>query len=33
MDASKNLPEDLSRFINTDKWTFAKTMPKWPKNR
>jgi len=30
MAASKNLPEDLSGFINTEKWTFAKTMPKWP---
>jgi hypothetical protein len=30
MAASKNLPEDLSSFINTEKWTFAKTMPKWP---
>jgi len=30
MAASKNLPEDLTSFINTEKWTFAKTMPKWP---
>ncbi len=30
MAASKGLPEELSSFINTEKWTYAKTMPKWP---
>lgn len=24
------LPEDLRRFINDERWTFAKTMPDWP---
>ncbi len=30
MAAIKNLPKDLSSFINKEKWTYAKTMPKWP---
>jgi hypothetical protein len=24
------LPEALSKFIDSQKWTFAKTMPLWP---
>jgi hypothetical protein len=24
------LPEFLNKFINSQKWTFAKTMPLWP---
>jgi len=27
---ANNLPEDLVEFINTEKWIYAKTMPKWP---
>jgi hypothetical protein len=23
-------PEELRRFVNEEKWTFAKTMPRWP---
>jgi hypothetical protein len=23
-------PDDLHVFVNTEKWTFARTMPKWP---
>jgi hypothetical protein len=23
-------PEDLRRFVNNERWTFAKTMPDWP---
>ena len=23
-------PEALRRFVDEEKWTFAKTMPKWP---
>ena len=30
MTASKGLPEELVNFINKEKWTYAKTMPKWP---
>ena len=30
MIARKILPEELTGFINTEKWTYAKTMPKWP---
>lgn len=24
------LPEDLHNFVRETKWTFAKTMPRWP---
>ncbi|MHB1295016.1 MAG: hypothetical protein ACYC4R_08445 [Anaerolineae bacterium] len=24
------LPTDLRRFVDQERWTFAKTMPKWP---
>ena len=24
------LPDDLRAFVNAVKWTYAKTMPKWP---
>jgi hypothetical protein len=24
------LPEDLKRFVNDERWTYAKTMPTWP---
>ena len=30
MTVSKGLPEELANFIKTEKWTYAKTMPKWP---
>jgi hypothetical protein len=23
-------PEDLQRFVNAERWTYAKTMPEWP---
>ncbi len=23
-------PEDLRRFVNDERWTYAKTMPDWP---
>jgi hypothetical protein len=23
-------PEELRRFVNDERWTFAKTMPEWP---
>ena len=23
-------PEDLWRFVNDERWTYAKTMPDWP---
>ena len=23
-------PEELRRFVNSERWTFAKTMPEWP---
>lgn len=23
-------PEDLRRFVNSERWTYAKTMPEWP---
>jgi hypothetical protein len=26
----KSLPEELTNFIDTEKWTYAKTMPIWP---
>lgn len=29
-DSVVNFPEDLKRFINEEKWTYAKTMPEWP---
>ena len=25
-----SLPEDLQRFVSEVKWTYAKTMPRWP---
>jgi hypothetical protein len=25
-----SFPDDLRNFINEEKWTYAKTMPKWP---
>jgi len=30
MPANKELPEELANFINTEEWTYAKTMPEWP---
>ncbi len=30
MADNKNMPEELSIFINSENWTYAKTMPKWP---
>jgi len=30
MIADKFLPDKLSSFISNEKWTYAKTMPKWP---
>lgn len=27
---STQLPEDLRLFVSESRWTFAKTMPKWP---
>jgi len=24
------LPEDLARFVDGERWTYAKTMPTWP---
>ena len=24
------MPDELINFINTETWTYAKTMPKWP---
>jgi hypothetical protein len=30
MADNKSMPEELSVFINTENWTYAKTMPKWP---
>jgi hypothetical protein len=29
-DPVGSLPEDLRRFISEVKWTYAKTMPRWP---
>lgn len=29
-DISQPLPEDLKRFVNDERWTYAKTMPTWP---
>lgn len=26
----KKLPDDIKAFINSSKWTYAKTMPEWP---
>ena len=26
----QSFPEDLRRFVEEEKWTYAKTMPKWP---
>lgn len=28
--AIEPLPEDLRRFVNEERWTFAKSMPAWP---
>ena len=25
-----HFPEDLRRFVNDERWTYAKTMPLWP---
>ena len=25
-----SFPEDLRRFVNEERWTYAKTMPDWP---
>jgi hypothetical protein len=25
-----SFPEDLRRFVNDERWTYAKTMPLWP---
>ena len=25
-----NFPQDIVAFINTENWTYAKTMPEWP---
>lgn len=25
-----NLPSELTQFIRTESWTYAKTMPQWP---
>ena len=30
MNVSEPLPDDLRRFVDREKWTYAKTMPKWP---
>ena len=30
MNPSVPFPDDLRRFVETVKWTYAKTMPKWP---
>jgi hypothetical protein len=30
MSQSNTLPDSLRKFIDTCKWTFAKTMPEWP---
>jgi hypothetical protein len=30
MNGAPALPDDLSDFVASTKWTFAKTMPKWP---
>ena len=27
---SAPFPEDLRRFVDSERWTFAKTMPAWP---
>ncbi len=29
-NGSASLPNDLREFIDSAKWTFAKTMPEWP---
>jgi hypothetical protein len=29
MAINYSLPKELANFINTEEWTFAKTMPKW----
>jgi hypothetical protein len=29
---SEPLPEELRRFVNEERWTYAKTMPAWPHN-
>lgn len=30
MSGMTTLPDDLRQFIGACRWTFAKTMPKWP---
>ncbi len=30
MSETARLPADLLNFVNTEEWTFAKTMPEWP---
>ena len=30
MDNSILLPDNLRKFIDSSKWTFARTMPEWP---
>lgn len=30
MPDQRVLPDNLRDFVNSTKWTFAKTMPKWP---
>ena len=30
MEERGRFPEDLGRFVNDERWTFAKTMPEWP---
>ena len=28
--SAERLPEELRRFVDGERWTFAKTMPDWP---
>ena len=30
MSQSERLPQHLSEFVDSEEWTFAKTMPEWP---
>ena len=30
MSESCRLPDDLKAFVDSEQWTFAKTMPEWP---
>ena len=30
MNETTRLPPSLRKFVDTERWTFAKTMPKWP---